>query len=120
MGWGGLSLYGVTASEVPAGTVDGCYYWYTPGQSTSQPLTPTMSALLTQSQAKVGLNSQTSGIIITYVGLQIVQHAIETANSLDGQKLADVIASTKNMSTIDPDVNESFTVPVELAGDGPG
>ena len=114
VGWGGLAIYGVTASEVPAGTVDGCYYWYTPGQSTSQLLTPTMNALLTQSQAKVGLNSQTSGIIITYVGLQIVQHAIETANSLDGQKLAAVIASTKNMSTIDPDVNESFTPGVHV------
>src|SRR6202167_477154 len=94
VGWGGLAIYGVTASEVPAGTVDGCYYWYTPGQSTSQLLTPTMNTLLTQSQAKVGLNAETSGIIITYVGLQIVQHAIETANSLDGQKLANVIAAT--------------------------
>jgi branched-chain amino acid transport system substrate-binding protein len=114
VGWGGLAIYGVTASQVPAGTVDGCYYWYTPGQPTSHLLTPTMSALLTQSQAKVGLNSQTSGIIITYVGLQIVQHAIETANSLDGQKLADVIASTKSMPTIDPDVNETFTPDVHV------
>ena len=109
VGWGGLAIYGVTASQVPAGTVDGCYYWYTPGQPTSHLLTPTMSALLTQSQAKVGLNSQTSGIIITYVGLQIVQHAIETANSLDGQKLAAVVAGTTNLPTIDPDVNETFT-----------
>jgi len=114
VGWGGLAIYGVTASEVPAGTVDGCYYWYTPGQPTSHLLTPTMTALLTQSQAKVGLNSQTSGIIITYVGLQIVQHAIETANSLDGQKLANVIAATTNLPTIDPDVNERFSPGVHV------
>lgn len=114
VGWGGLAIYGVTASQVPAGTVDGCYYWYMPGQPTSHLLTPTMSALLTQSQAKVGLNSQTSGIIITYVGLQIIQHAIETANTLDGQKLASVIASTANLPTIDPDVNETFTPGVHV------
>jgi branched-chain amino acid transport system substrate-binding protein len=114
VGWGGLSLYGVTASQVPAGTVDGCYYWYTPGQPTSHLLTPTMTALLTQSQAKVGLNAQTSSIIITYVGLQIVQHAIEAANSLDGQKLAAVIASTTNLPTVDPDLNESFTPGVHV------
>ena len=114
VGWGGLAIYGVTAAQVPAGTVDGCYYWYTQGQPTSHLLTPAMSALLTQSQAKVGLNSQTSGIIITYVGLQIIKHAIETANTLDGQKLASVIENTKNLPTIDPDVTESFTPDVHV------
>jgi branched-chain amino acid transport system substrate-binding protein len=109
VGWGGLAIYGVTASQVPAGTVDGCYYWYAPGQPTSHLLTSAMNTLLTQSQAKVGLNFETAGIIITYVGLQIIQHAIETANSLDGQKLAAAVASTTNLPTIDPDVNESFT-----------
>ncbi|MGH3188292.1 MAG: ABC transporter substrate-binding protein [Streptosporangiaceae bacterium] len=31
IGWGGLNDYGITASEVPAGTVDGCDLSYTQG-----------------------------------------------------------------------------------------
>jgi ABC-type branched-subunit amino acid transport system substrate-binding protein len=109
VGWGGLADYGITASQVPAGTVDGCDYWYTPGQPTSTLLTPTMTALLKLSQAKVGLNPETSSIIITYVGLQILQHAIVAANSLGGQALANAIENSHNLPTIDPEVAETFS-----------
>ena len=109
VGWGGLADYGITASQVPPGTVDGCDYWYTSGQPTSALLTPTMTALLNLSQAKVGLNPETSSIIITYVGLQILQHAIVAANSLNGQVLANAVASTQNLPTIDPEVTETFS-----------
>ncbi len=35
VGWGGLYDFGVTASQVPPGTVDGCDQSYTTGQPTS-------------------------------------------------------------------------------------
>jgi branched-chain amino acid transport system substrate-binding protein len=99
VGWGGLNDYGVTSSQLPPGAVDGCDISFTPGQSTSSLLTSTNSALLNASKAKIGLNPQTSGVVVGYFNLLTIKAAIEKANSLDGAKLAAAISSMSNLST---------------------
>ena len=99
VGWGGLNDFGVTASQVPAGTVDGCVISYTPGQPTSTLLTPENKALLNASKAKIGLNPQTSGVLTGYFNLLAIKSAIETANSLDGTKLAVALSAASSVPT---------------------
>ena len=110
IGWGGLNDFGVTASQVPAGTVDGCDISYASGQPTSALLTPENTALLKAAQAKIGLNPATSGIVIGYFYLLAVKHAIETANSLDGTKLAAALSATSSLPTNVPGLDLSWTV----------
>jgi branched-chain amino acid transport system substrate-binding protein len=107
--WGGLHVYGITASQVPAGTVDGCYFSYTPGKPTSTLLTPENTALLKAMAAKIGTNPETAEILAMYPTLIAVKHAIVTANSLDGAKLATVLDSTSNLTTNLPGINMSWT-----------
>ena len=99
VGWGGLNDFGITASQVPPGTVDGCVLSYAPGQPTSALLTPENTDLLKESEAKIGLNPETSGILTGYMYLLAVKHAIETANSLDGTKLAAALSATSSLPT---------------------
>jgi branched-chain amino acid transport system substrate-binding protein len=107
--WGGLHTFGITASQVPAGTVDGCYFSYTPGKPTSTLLTPENTALLNGMAAKIGTNPETAQILATYPTLIAIKHAIETANSLDGAKLAAVLDQTSGLATNLPGVALSFT-----------
>jgi ABC-type branched-subunit amino acid transport system substrate-binding protein len=109
IGWGGLNDYGITASQLPPGAVDGCDISYAPGQPTSTLLTSTNVALLKAVEAKIGLNVQTPGIITGYFYLLAVAHAIETANSLDGTKLAAALSATSNLSTNVPGLSLSWT-----------
>ena len=109
IGWGGLYDYDVTASQVPPGTVDGCDQSYAPGQPTSTLLTPENVALLKASQAKIGLNPSTSGIIMAYNFLLVIKQAIITANSLDGAKLAAAIEQIKGLQLDIPGVQDSFS-----------
>jgi branched-chain amino acid transport system substrate-binding protein len=109
IGWGGLDDYGVTASQVPAGTVDGCDYHLTDGQPTSSLLTPENTALAQAAQAKLGLNPATPGVILTYVNLLVIKHAVETANSLDGLKLKAALESTTNLATNIPGLTETWS-----------
>jgi len=109
VGWGGLNDYGVTASQLPAGAVDGCDISYAPGQPTSTLLTPTNVALMKAFEAKIGLNVQTPGIIGGYFYLLAVAHAIETANSMDGTKLAAALSATSNLATNVPGLNLNWT-----------
>ena len=109
IGWGGLYDYDVTASQVPPGTVDGCDQSYAPGQPTSTLLTPENVALLKASEAKIGLNPSTSGIIRAYNFLLVIKQAIITANSLDGAKLAAAIEQTKGLQLDIPGVQDSFS-----------
>src|SRR3984957_12600175 len=109
VGWGGLNDFGVTASQVPAGTVDGCVLSYAPGQPTSALLTPENTALLEASKAKIGLNPETSGILTGYMYLLAVKHAIETANSLDGMKLAAALSATSSLPTEVPGLALGWT-----------
>ena len=109
VGWGGLNDFGVTASQVPAGTVDGCDFSYTQGQPTSTLLTPTNTALLNAFKAKIGVNPATSGIIGGYFYLLSIKHAIETANSLDGAKLAAALSATSSLATNVPGLNLNWT-----------
>ena len=109
IGWGGLYDYDVTASQVPPGTVDGCDQSYAPGQPTSTLLTPENVALLKASQAKIGLNPSTSGIIMAYNFLLVIKQAIIKANSLDGAKLAAAIEQTKGLQLDIPGVQDSFS-----------
>jgi ABC-type branched-subunit amino acid transport system substrate-binding protein len=109
VGWGGLNDFGVTASQVPPGTVDGCVFSYTPGQPTSTLLTPENVALLKAAEAKIGLNPQTSGVLSTYLNLLTIKHAIEVADSLSGAVLASALAGTTSLPTNIPGVNLDWT-----------
>jgi ABC-type branched-subunit amino acid transport system substrate-binding protein len=109
VGWGGLNDFGVTAAELPPGAVDGCDISYTPGQPTSTLLTPQNVALLKAYEAKIGLNPETSGIVTGYFYLLAIQHAIETANSLDGTKLAAALSATSNLATNVPGLALNWT-----------
>ena len=109
VGWGGLNDFGVTAAQVPPGTVDGCDISYTSGQPTSTLLTPENVALLKASEAKIGLNPETSGVVVGYFYLLAIKHAIETANSLDGTKLAAALEATSSLPTNVPGLNLDWT-----------
>jgi branched-chain amino acid transport system substrate-binding protein len=109
VGWGGLNDFGITAAQVPAGTVDGCVLSYAPGQPTSALLTPENTELLKESKAKIGLNPETSGILTGYMYLLTVKHAIETANSLDGMKLAAALSATSSLPTEVPGLALDWT-----------
>jgi ABC-type branched-subunit amino acid transport system substrate-binding protein len=109
IGWGGLNDFGVTAAQVPPGTVDGCDISYTQGQPTSTLLTPENTDLLNQAKAKIGLNPATSGIVIGYFYLLAIKHAVETANSLDGLKLAAALSATSSLSTNVPGLALNWT-----------
>ena len=109
VGWGGLNDFGVTASQVPPGTVDGCDISYTSGQPTSALLTPTNTALLNAMKAKIGVNPSTSGVVGEYFYLLAIAHAIVTANSMDGAKLAAALSATSNLATNVPGLNLNWT-----------
>lgn len=110
VGWGGLNDFGVTASQVPAGTVDGCSVYYSADQSATQALlTPENTALLEANKAKIGVNPVTGGIVLGYIALLVVKHAIEASNSLDGLKMKAALESTKNLPTNVPGLTMSFT-----------
>jgi hypothetical protein len=109
VGWGNLAIFGVTESQVPAGTVDSCDYRFTTGQPTSTLLTPTILGMLKAEAAKIGINSQTSGVIGEYLQFQALAHAIETSNSLNGPKMAAALDSTSSLPTVVPGLNLSFT-----------
>ena len=109
VGWGGLNDFGVTAAQLPPGAVDGCDISYAPGQPTSTLLTAQNVALLKATQAKIGLNPQTSGIVTSYFYLLAVKHAIETANSLDGTKTAAALTATSSLPTNVPGLNLDWT-----------
>ena len=110
VGWGGLNDFGITASQVPPGTVDGCVLSYSQGQPTSSLLTPVNTALLNASKAKIGLNPQTSGVLTGYFNLLAIKWAIEKANSLDGTKLAAAISAASSVPTNIPGLNLNWTV----------
>jgi ABC-type branched-subunit amino acid transport system substrate-binding protein len=109
VGWGGLNDFGVTESQLPPGAVDGCDISYAPGQPTSTLLTPENTALLEASKAKIGLNSQTAGILTGYFDLLAIKYAVEKANSLDGTKLATVLAAASSVPTNIAGLNLNWT-----------
>ena len=119
VGWGGLNDFGITAAQVPAGTVDGCDISYTQGQPTSTLLTPENTELLKEAAAKIGLNPATSGIVVGYFYLLAIKHAVETANSLDGTKLAAALSATSNLSTNVPGLALNWTATPSLHGGFP-
>jgi len=109
VGWGNLAVFGVTAAQVPPGTVDSCDYRYTPGQPTSTLLTPTITGMLNAEAAKIGINTQTFGVIGEYIQLQALAHAIETAGSLNGPAMAAALDATSDLPTVVPGLNLSWT-----------
>jgi ABC-type branched-subunit amino acid transport system substrate-binding protein len=109
VGWGGLNDYDITAAQLPPGAVDGCDISYAPGQPTSTLLTPENTALLNASKAKIGLNSQTSGVLTGYLNLLAIKYAIEKANSLDATKLAAALSAASSVPTNIPGLNLNWT-----------
>jgi len=109
VGWGNLAVFGVTAAQVPPGTVDSCDYRYTPGQPTSTLLTPTITGMLQAEAAKIGINTQTFGVIGEYIQFQALAHAIEVAGSLNGPKMAAALDNTSSLPTVVPGLNLDFT-----------
>jgi ABC-type branched-subunit amino acid transport system substrate-binding protein len=120
VGWGGLNDFGVTAAQLPPGAVDGCDISYTPGQPTSTLLTPENTALAEAMKAKIGLNPQTPGIITGYFYLLAIKYAIEKANSLDGTKLAAVLAAASSVPTNVPGLNLNWTATPTVHNGFPG
>src|ERR1700733_11942391 len=110
VGWGGLNDFGVTAAQLPPGSVDGCDISYAPGQPTSTLLTPENTALLEASKAKIGLNPQTPGVLTGYFNLLAIKWAIEKANSLDGTKLAAALSAASSIATNVAGLNLNWTV----------
>jgi branched-chain amino acid transport system substrate-binding protein len=109
VGWGGLNDFGVTAAQLPPGSVDGCNISYTPSGSTSDLLTPENTDLLNASKAKIGLNPQTPGVLTGYFNLLAIKWAIEKANSLDGTKLAAALSSAASVPTNIAGLNLNWT-----------
>ncbi|MGH3188191.1 MAG: ABC transporter substrate-binding protein [Streptosporangiaceae bacterium] len=109
VGWGGLNDFGVTSAQLPPGAVDGCDISYASASSTSTILTPENVALLNASKAKIGLNSQTSGVLTGYFNLLAIKWAIEKANSLDGTKLAAALSSASSIPTNIAGLNLNWT-----------
>ena len=109
VGWGNLAVFGVTQAQVPPGTVDSCDYRYTTGQPTSTLLTPTITGMLKAEAAKIGINTQTYGVIGEYIQFQALAHAIETADSLSGPKMAAALDNTSDLPTVVPGLNLTFT-----------
>jgi len=109
VGWGNLAVFGVTQAQVPPGTVDSCDYRYTTGKPTSTLLTPTITGLLKAEAAKIGINTQTYGVIGEYIQFQALAYAIEKANSLSGPKLAAALDDASSLPTIVPGLDLSFT-----------
>jgi branched-chain amino acid transport system substrate-binding protein len=109
VGWGGLNDYGVTAAQLPPGSVDGCNLSYPASGSTSSLLTPENTALLDASKAKIGLNPQTPGVLYGYFNLLAIKWAIEKANSLDGAKLATVLGTANSVPTNVSGLNLDWT-----------
>ena len=109
VGWGGLNDFGVTEAQLPPGAVDGCDISYSSASSTSTILTPENTALLKASEAKIGLNSQTPGVLTGYFNLLAIKWAIEKANSLDGTKLAAALSSASSVPTNIAGLNLNWT-----------
>jgi hypothetical protein len=105
VGWGGLAYAGITSSQVPAGTVDGCIFSYQSGKQPSALLTPENLALLNTMKAKAGLNASTVQILEFYFNFLTIQHAVTAANSMDGTKLSAALEATSNLPTNVPGVN---------------
>jgi len=110
VGWGGLNDFGVTAAQLPPGSVDGCDLSYPPSGSTSSLLTAENTALLEASKAKIGLNPQTPGVLGGYFNLLAIKWAIEKANTLDGTKLATTLSSASSVPTNVTGLNLDWTV----------
>jgi branched-chain amino acid transport system substrate-binding protein len=109
VGWGGLNDFGVTAAQLPPGSVDGCDISYASAQDTSTLLTTENTDLLNASKAKIGLNPQTPGVLTGYFNLLAIKWAVEKANSLDGTKLAAALSAGSSIATNVADLNLNWT-----------
>src|SRR5579859_4363449 len=109
VGWGGLNDFGVTAAQLPPGSVDGCDISYASASDTAGILTPENTALLEASKAKIGLNPQTPGVLTGYFNLLAIKWAVEKANSLDGTKLAAALSSANSVPTNVAGLNLNWT-----------
>src|SRR5580700_532758 len=114
VGWGGLNDFGVTAAQLPPGSVDGCDISYASAQDTSSLLTTENTALLNASKAKIGLNPQTPGVLTGYFNLLAIKWAVEKANSLDGAKLAAALSAAASIPTNIAGLNLNWTATPSL------
>jgi ABC-type branched-subunit amino acid transport system substrate-binding protein len=107
--WGILYNLGMTAAQLPAGTVDGCAVYYTPGQSNSELLTPTNLGLIQAGLKKMGSTTPSLQLFPqNYPQVVSLAHAIETANSLDADKLTSAMLATKNLPTNLPALSMTY------------
>jgi len=79
------------------------------GKPTSTLLTPTITGMLQAEAAKIGINTQTFGVIGEYVQFQALAHAIETAGSLNATKMAAALDHTSSLPTVVPGLDLDFT-----------
>jgi ABC-type branched-subunit amino acid transport system substrate-binding protein len=110
VGWGGLADFGVTAAQVPAGTVDGCSVYYPASGDTTTLLTPENTALLNDLKAKIGVIPGIMGIsLLGYPALLVIKAAVIKADSLDGAKLAAAVETLQNLPTNVPGFTLSYS-----------
>jgi hypothetical protein len=68
-----------------------------------------ITGMLRAEAAKIGINTQTYGVIGQYVEYQALAHAIETAGSLNATKMAAALDDTSSLATVVPGLSLDFT-----------
>jgi ABC-type branched-subunit amino acid transport system substrate-binding protein len=110
LAWSQLRFYGLLADKLPGGSVEGCWPAFHQGEPQSKLLTPAVTALLQDyADRQKGVTPATPGVVMYYSALLMAKHAIEKANSIDGQKMAAVLNNTTNLPTLIPGLTLSFS-----------
>jgi hypothetical protein len=65
--------------------------------------------MLQAEAAKIGINTQTFGVIGEYIQFQALAHAIEVAGSLNWPAMAAALDHTSDLPTVVPGLNLDFT-----------
>jgi branched-chain amino acid transport system substrate-binding protein len=108
VGYGGLHLALGEQNKPPASAVDACIYSYAPGDASTE-LTPTVKALLNTYVKSYGNNASAYNTITFYNALLVLKHGIETARTLDPEKVKAAIEATKDLPSVWPGLNLSFS-----------
>lgn len=108
--WGILYNLGMTANQLPPGAVSGCAVFLTPGQSSSDLLTPLNVGLMEAGRAALGGTTPLLQLFPqNYPQVLSLAHAIETANSLDAANLTAAMLATKDLPTNLPLLKMTYT-----------
>lgn len=107
----GAIIASLDPSDVPAQVVDACHTYLEQGKSLAdQPILTEQNVELLDAMEKAGgITSYSSGIVIAYNALVILKEAVETAGTLDAEKLAAAIESMTDVPGTLPGMRISFS-----------